>query len=179
MTTENLLSLPDDGLERWLIRGELKESRSRFRARAQARVTAKIGYLIGRWARVSSGTEWEVLVDAAVVLAREPDTVIWLNVAVVSNSAEPSGPHFPLFEGAPVLAVDVPCGSETYGEIADRIGACLEAGVKLAWVVDPKFRTITVYRPDAEPQLFNVTQTISGEPHLPGFQVAVADVFAR
>jgi hypothetical protein len=32
---------------------------------------------------------------------------------------------------------------------------------------------------DQEPQLFNVTQSVSGEPHLPGFEVAVNDVFTR
>jgi len=53
----------------------------------------------------------------------------------------------------------------------------LAAGVKLVWLVNSYRRTVTVYRPDAEPQLFNVAHEISGEPHLPGFKVAVAAIF--
>jgi Uma2 family endonuclease len=44
-------------------------------------------------------------------------------------------------------------------------------------VIDPCFRTITVYRADAKPQLFNDSQELSAEPHLPGFRVPVAEVF--
>jgi hypothetical protein len=36
---------------------------------------------------------------------------------------------------------------------------------------------VTVYRPGTEPELFNVRQELSGEPHLPGFRVPVARLF--
>jgi hypothetical protein len=43
MSTEELLAIPEDGTDRWLIAGELRERRStqrgRFHSRAQARVT--------------------------------------------------------------------------------------------------------------------------------------------
>ena len=65
------------------------------------------------------------------------------------------------------------------GEVNEKVDQYLEAGVKLVWVVDPHFRTIAVYRPDAEPALFNVNQEISAEPHLPGLHVKVAEVFRR
>ena len=42
VTTEQLLAMPDDGMERWLIRGELREKpmtvRNRFHSRALIRV---------------------------------------------------------------------------------------------------------------------------------------------
>jgi len=34
----------------------------------------------------------------------------------------------------------------------------------------------TVFRSDAEPELFNVRQDLSAEPHLPGFHVAVKGI---
>jgi hypothetical protein len=46
-------------------------------------------------------------------------------------------------------------------------------------VVNSRFRTINVYRPDAEPELFNEWQEITAEPHLPGFRVSVAEIFGR
>ena len=47
----------------------------------------------------------------------------------------------------------------------------------IVWVVDPSFSTVTVYRPDAKPQLFNADQEITAEPHLPGLRFAVAELF--
>ena len=38
-------------------------------------------------------------------------------------------------------------------------------------------RTITIYRLDAEPDMINIRQELSGEPHLPGFSAA-AEIFA-
>ncbi|MFN4258638.1 MAG: hypothetical protein ACK4RK_05025 [Gemmataceae bacterium] len=53
----------------------------------------------------------------------------------------------------------------------------LQVGVALVWVVDPHFHTISVYRPDAEPEMVNVRQELFAEPHLPGFRVPVARIF--
>lgn len=57
--------------------------------------------------------------------------------------------------------------------------ASLGSRVVLAVVLPhfPPCRAVTIYRPDAEPQLVNASQELSGEPHLPGFRVAVADLF--
>jgi hypothetical protein len=37
---------------------------------------------------------------------------------------------------------------------------------------------VTVLRPDAEPELFSQSETLSGEPHLPGLGFPVAELFA-
>jgi Uma2 family endonuclease len=38
-------------------------------------------------------------------------------------------------------------------------------------------RTVQVIRPQQEPELINVRQELAGEPHLPGFRVAAAQLF--
>ena len=80
---------------------------------------------------------------------------------------------------APVLAVEILSPSDTQESITDKISAYLRAGVALVWIVEPVFRTIIIYRPDAQPQLVNLDQELSAEPHLPGFRVTVADLFPR
>jgi Uma2 family endonuclease len=45
------------------------------------------------------------------------------------------------------------------------------------WAINPHRRTVTIYRPDEEPEMVNVRQELSGEPHLPGFRVPVAQLF--
>ena len=51
--------------------------------------------------------------------------------------------------------------------------------VALVWVVDPHDRTVLVYRPKAEPELFNIRHELSAEPELPGLRIPVAQIFAR
>lgn len=46
------------------------------------------------------------------------------------------------------------------------------------WVIDPHDRTVTIYRLDAEPELVNIRQELRDEPHLPGFRVKGAEIFA-
>jgi Uma2 family endonuclease len=50
--------------------------------------------------------------------------------------------------------------------------------VALVWIIDPHDRTVLIYRPGQEPELVNVRQELSGEPHLPGFRVVVGQLFA-
>ena len=59
-------------------------------------------------------------------------------------------------------------------EIQGRIDAWREKYNR----VRPHDRTITIYRLEAEPELVNIRQELSAEPHLPGFRVAAAEIFA-
>ena len=68
-------------------------------------------------------------------------------------------------------------GKDRYGDLCDRVDEYLACGVSLVWILEPGFRTVTVYRPDAEPVLFNRTQTLSADPVLPGFSCPVSDLF--
>jgi hypothetical protein len=41
MTTEELLALPEDGVDRWLIRGQLRDKRMTVRNRTHSRIMAR------------------------------------------------------------------------------------------------------------------------------------------
>ena len=47
MTVEEFLALPDDGVERWLIRGELREKRDKLLARGLTLSSARTVGLLG------------------------------------------------------------------------------------------------------------------------------------
>jgi Uma2 family endonuclease len=49
----------------------------------------------------------------------------------------------------------------------------LAAGVRVVWVADHVARTVTEYRPDAEPRVFLEDQTLTVEDVIPGFQLLV------
>jgi Uma2 family endonuclease len=61
--------------------------------------------------------------------------------------------------------------------VSEKVAEYLETGVMLVWVLDPAFRTVTVYQPNQEPVLFNAGQSIDGGRHLVGFRAKVADLF--
>jgi Uma2 family endonuclease len=182
MTTEELLAMPDDGVERWLIRGRLRESRedpmtkrNRFHSRAMVRVA----HLLEVWLEKQPTPRGQVLCgEAGVRLRDDPDTTVGVDVVyvaadVLARQTEDST----VINGIPVLAVEILSPGNTIEEIHEKIDSYLDAGVALVWIVDPSLRTVTVLRPGAEPELVNVRQELSAEPHLPGFRVPAASLF--
>jgi Uma2 family endonuclease len=183
MTLEEFLALPEDGIERDLIRGRLREWGKRMtrRNRWHTRVEARLSHLL--WVWLERQPEPRGLIHAGEVgciLRRDPDSTVGIDVVYVSAEVAARNPDDTTqIDGVPVLAVEILSPNDTEKETNDKIDLFLEVGVNLVWVVDPRFRTIDIYRPGAEPERFNVNQELSGEPHLPGFRVPVAQVFAR
>jgi Uma2 family endonuclease len=179
MTTEEMLALPDNGTERWLIAGELRERPMTVRNRFHSRVMICVGTELELWLRQQPQPRGQVLGgEAGVRLSHDPETTVGIDVVYVSAEVlvEQTG-DTTLIDGVPVLAVEILSPNDTVEEIHEKITAYQHAGVSLVWVLDPYSRTVTVHRPDAEPELFNVRQELSGEPHLPGFRVPVARLF--
>jgi len=183
MTTAELLALPEDGMERWLIAGELRERPGEYpmtvRNRFHSTTLICTGTELENWRRLQPPPRGRVLGgEAGVRLARDPDTtvgidIIYVSAEVVVRQTEETT----LIDGVPVLAVEILSPSDTLEDIHEKIDAFLAAGVALVWIIDPYDRTVRVYRPNAEPELFNVKQELSGEPILPGFRVPVARLF--
>ena len=82
-----------------------------------------------------------------------------------------------IIEGIPVLAVEMISPSDTQEDINEKTELYLTCGVAVVWIVNPYDQTVTVYKPKAEPVLFNVQQPLDGNPELPGFRVRVAEIF--
>jgi Uma2 family endonuclease len=180
VTTEELLAMPENGMERELIRGRLREKPMTRRNRRHSRTAGNVVYFLKDWLRQQPEPRGEVLAgDAGFRLRRDPDTTVGIDVAYISAELAAATPEKArLVEGAPVLAVEVLSPSNNWEEVTDKVREYLDAGVALVWVLDPVFRTVQVYRPAAEPEMVNATQELSGEPHLPGFRVAVAHLFS-
>jgi Uma2 family endonuclease len=81
------------------------------------------------------------------------------------------------FDGAPDLAVDVVSPEDTVEEVDSKVLEYLQAGTKLVWIVHPKTQTITVYRSLDKVRVLTATDTLDGNDVLPGFAVAVKEIF--
>jgi Uma2 family endonuclease len=102
-------------------------------------------------------------------LESDPDTVRAPDVAFITKErlpeTEPKG--YPAY--APDLVVEVLGSDDRPGAVLAKVGAWLDAGVRLVWVVDPAKRSGRVYRADgSESQLWG-GDSLSGEDVVPGF----------
>lgn len=179
MTTEEMLALPENGVERWLIAGELRERPMTVRNRFHSRTMICVGTELELWLRQQPSPRGQVLGgEAGVRLSRDPDTTVGIDVVYVSAEVVVAQTgDTTLIDGVPTLAVEILSPKDTVEDIHDKLALYRLAGVPLVWILDPYSQTVTVHRPDAEPELFNIHRELSGEPHLPGFRVPVARLF--
>ena len=179
MTTEEMLALPDDGMDRWLINGELREKPMTVRNRFHSKVMACVVAVLKNWLDLQSLPRGEVLCgEAGVRLRRNPDLTVGVDaVYVPPDVVTVQTDATTLIDGIPSLVVEILSPNDTVEEINEKIAAYRAAGVPHIWVIDPYQRTLVVHRPNAEPALFNPTQEVTAEPQLPGFRTSVARLF--
>jgi Uma2 family endonuclease len=183
MTTEEFLALPDDGVERWLIDGRLREQRTpaqfRWHSRWHGQIMTQAACLLEDWRERQPAPSGEVLCGGAGCrLRRDPDSTIGIDVIYVSaDVAARQCVPTSLIDGAPVLAADILEPYDTRAIIHERVDLYLKSGVALVWVIDPHDRTVLIYRPGRAPEFVNESQELSGEPQLPGLRLPVAQLF--
>jgi len=108
--------------------------------------------------------------ETGFLLERNPDLVRAPDVGFVRSErvkGRLGGKYFP---GAPDLAVEVVSPNDRADEVQDKVQDWLSHGTQLVWVVEPKTRTVTVYRPDGTANVLQATDTLDGEDVLPGFR---------
>jgi Uma2 family endonuclease len=77
----------------------------------------------------------------------------------------------------PDLAVGVTSPNDLLDELELKLVDYRSAGIPLVWVIIPAVRLIRVFRPDAPILELRPGDHLTGDPVLPGFTVAVADLF--
>lgn len=76
----------------------------------------------------------------------------------------------------PDLAVEIVSPNDSFSDIETKVAEYLARGVALVWVIDPQKRRIYVYRDHARRTLAE-GDSLLGETVLPGFELALADLF--
>jgi Uma2 family endonuclease len=85
--------------------------------------------------------------------------------------------------GPPTLAVEVRSktdyGDAVEAEMAAKRVDYFQAGIPIVWDVDPRAECVRVYRPDKPdlPVIFHKGQQADAEPAVPGWRMAVDDIF--
>ena len=77
----------------------------------------------------------------------------------------------------PDLAIEVVSPTDVQWRVVDKAFAYLNAGTRLVWVLDPRSKTVTVYRSEKDIALLRYEDTLMGEDVVPGFTCPVSQLF--
>ncbi|MEC4804843.1 MAG: Uma2 family endonuclease [Jaaginema sp. PMC 1079.18] len=69
----------------------------------------------------------------------------------------------------PDFVMELRSTSDTLKSLQEKMQEYLENGAKLGWLINPKNRTVTVYREGLETEVLDNPSQLSGEEVLPGF----------
>jgi Uma2 family endonuclease len=125
--------------------------------------------------RLGLGT---VLVEAGYVLQRTPDTVRGPDVSFLSITRLPPD-RIPeqFIPCAPDLAVEILSPTDRWSEIEEKVAEYLAGGARRVWLVEPRERRVIVRYPDRPPKVIGSDDILDGEEVVPGFALAVAELF--
>ena len=99
------------------------------------------------------------------------------DAAFISYKRQPVDPEVAYNPIAPDLAVEVLSPGNTEPEMIRKIGNYLAAGTVL-WVADYVSKTVDVYVPNQPRKTLRVGDFLEGGDVLPGFRLAVANIFS-
>lgn len=179
MTAEEFLALPnDDGQERELIRGELRERQMTYRSDKHALVEANVAFILKRWFKSRDDVGGNVFSgEVGCVLDTDPDTVVGIDAAYFSAEVVNRPRKKRVLDGAPILAVEIQSPSNNFEETHEKVRAYLDAGVKQVWEIDPFRMTLQMHQPDELPVTFNASQRFDAGKCLPGLSFDVKELF--
>jgi Uma2 family endonuclease len=175
VTAEALFELPADGLRHELVKGELRTMPPAGSEHGSVgmNLAGPLNYYV-KMHRLGV----VFMAETGFVLSRNPDTVRAPDISFIAKAKVPaSGVPKTFWPGAPDLAVEVVSPNDRVYEIDEKVEDWLEAGTSLVWVVNPRRRTVTVYRPGENPLVLDKAATLDGLDVVPGFQCRVSDIF--
>ncbi len=177
VTAEELLRMPDDGFRYELVRGELRKMAPA--GEEHGTLSMEIGASLFQHVKARQlGRVYAA--ETGSQLASDPDTVRAPDVAFVSQQRiEEVGPVRGYWPGAPDLAIEVISPGDTYTEVMDKVLTWLEAGTRMVVVLNPRRKTVTVYRSSTDITVLTEEDTFDGQDVVPGWTLRVADLFVK
>jgi Uma2 family endonuclease len=176
ITAEELLRMPDDGFRYELVKGELL----RMSPTGDEHGDVTMALASPLYQHVKSNDLGKVYAaETGFKLESNPDTVRAPDIAFVCKTrTRESGRIQGYRDGAPDLAVEVLSPGNARREMADKIKDYFAGGALMVWVVNPKAKSVIVYRSSSDFTTLTENDTLDGGEVVPGFQITVAEIFA-
>ncbi len=88
-------------------------------------------------------------------------------------------PDEPIPDLVPNFVIEILSMGNTRGEMARKRREYFHAGVQLVWIIDPRARTVAVYRSADNAMVVDNSQLLTADDMLPGFEVNLGELFAH
>ena len=79
-------------------------------------------------------------------------------------------------EVCPDFVAEIRSPSNSLAYLQRKMAEYIAHGARLGWLIDPRNRRVTVYRPGQEPEELEDPETLSGEGVMPGFEFRVREL---
>jgi Uma2 family endonuclease len=153
-----------------LIDGERVQKMASFKP---SQIAMRIGYYFNA-SVIPSGIGYITGADGSYILSEKDEFMP--DVAYISKQRLPHPPEREVL-GAPDLAVEVKSPSDSKRQMRLKAEAYLRFGTQLVWLVFADEKVIEVYVPEQDVMVFTIEDTLDGGAVLPGFKLAVKDIF--
>jgi Uma2 family endonuclease len=114
--------------------------------------------------------------DTGFKIERDPDTVRAPDVALVTRERLAQIPEEGYANLAPDWVAEILSPGDRPGEVLEKVGQWLNAGVRLVWVLDPVRQHARVYRADGTVSIVGQDENLEGEDILPGFRCPLREI---
>ena len=174
MTDAALMQLPKNGHKYEYVNGEVVMSPAKM---PHERVSHRLGFLVELYLQKNPIAE---VYGSSTGFRMASGNLLSPDLSVVLLSHFPGGEEpegFGYF--APDIAVEVVSPSERKGKLAKKIEEYFANGSQLVLVINPKSKTVTVYRSPENTAIFSEYQTLELSPILPGFSCQVGEIFKK
>ena len=175
MTADDLLKLPDDSFRYELVQGELR--RMSPAGHRHGRLVLNITTPLDQHVRTHNlGAVYAA--ETGFQLSTDPDTIRVADVAFVRQErVDAVGDTDGYWPGAPDLAVEVVSPNDLYTEVEEKVIDWLDAGTRMVVIVNPRKRSVTVYRSRSEIALLAEDAMLDGADVVTGWHIAVSALF--
>jgi len=173
MTAEELYRNDIPGKSTELVRGRLivREPPGTLHGRIQA----NLHVILGSFVRANKlGATFGQ--DTGFKIESDPDTVRAPDLAFVARErvALTDGRGYAAL--APDFVAEILSPDDRPGEVLAKIGEWLQAGVNLAWVIDPERVRAHIYRRDGTVSVIDADGRLDGEDVIPGFSCSLPEL---
>lgn len=77
----------------------------------------------------------------------------------------------------PDFVVELRSPSDDLAVLQEKMQEFVANGARLGWLIDPRERQVSVYRPASPVRVLRQPETVSGEPLLPGFSLEMSAIW--
>jgi Uma2 family endonuclease len=105
---------------------------------------------------------------------RCPDTC-WYDLTRWNEAKRGTTSRYPVF--APEFVVEVSAPTDSIKNLQRKMEDYMDNGVQLGWLIDPKRRTVMIYRPNRAPELLLNPTEVLGDGPVEGFVLKTSTIF--